>query len=196
MTNGLRSLARFEALLSRGNVFTTPKTVVSSLPTTASTLVSSQPFINPAAWHTGLVVPPAVQESVPKGGQSKPIKKAPKSSKSDKAKPDFGPQTTASASPVLDILGSGDEIQEPVFQPLHASSTVTADMGFQSTGPEKTTGQEHTATGSSSLFTKAPKHTGQESLSTGPFEPAPYPPATAASNVSFAGPGYGVLDTD
>ena len=167
-------------------MFTTPKTVVSSLPTTASTLVLSQPFINPAARHTDLVEPPAVQELVPKGGESKPIKKAPKSAKSVKAKLDFGTQTTTSAGPVLDIPGSGDEIQEPVFQPLHASSTVTANMGFQSTG------QEQTATGSSSLFTKAPKHTGQESLSTGPFEPAPYPPATATSHVSFAAPGYGV----
>ena len=177
-------------------MFSTAKTVVSSLPTTTSTLVSSQPFINPAAQHTSLVVPPAVQETVPKVGESKPIKKAPKSSKCDKAKPNFGPQTTASAGPVLDIPGSGDDIQEPVFQPLHASSTVTADMGLQSTSPEQTTGQEYKATGSSSLFTKTTKHTGQESHSTGPFEPAPYPPATAASSVSFAGPGYGVSDTD
>ena len=187
--------ARFEALLSYGNVFTTAKTVVSSPPTTYSTLVSSQPFINTAAQHTE-PVPPAVQESGPKGGESMPIKKAPESSKSDKAKPDFGTQTTTSASPVLDIPGWGHEIQEPVFHPLHTSSTVTADMGFQSTGPEKTTSQEQTATGSFSLFTKATKHTGQESLFTSPFEPVPYPPATAASSVSFSGPGYGVSDTD
>ena len=122
-------------------------------------------------------MPPAVQELVPKGGESKPIKKAPKSYKTDKSKPDFGTQTTASAGPVLDIPGSGDT--RTGFQPLHTSSTVTADMGFQSTGPEKTTGQEQTVTGSSSLFTKAPKHTGQESLSTSRFEPAPYVPATA-----------------
>ena len=101
------------------------------------------------------------QSIVHKGGESKPIKKVPKSSKSDKAKPDFGTQTTASAGPVLDIPSSGDEIQELVFQPMHASSTITADMGFQSTGPEKATGQQQTATGSSSLFNKSTKHNGR-----------------------------------
>ena len=45
------------------------------------------------------------------------------------------------------------------------------------------------------MFTKTSKHTHQESQSTGPFEPAPYPPAAAAaSGVSFAGLGYGVSD--
>ena len=42
-------------------------------------------------------------------------------------------------------------------------------MGFQSTGPEKTTGQEQTA---------------------------PYLPAAAASSISFASPGYGVSDIE
>ena len=66
--------AHFKALLSHGNVFSTPKTVVSSLPSTTSALISSQPFINPSARHTGPVVPPAVQETLPKkGGESKPI---------------------------------------------------------------------------------------------------------------------------
>ena len=61
--------ARFEALLSRGNVFTIPKTVVSSLP--YHTVVSAQPFINPAARHTGPVVSPAVQEELYKKGEAK-----------------------------------------------------------------------------------------------------------------------------
>ena len=74
---------RFETLLSKGNMFTTPKSVFSSLPITTSTLISSQPFINPAAQHTGPVVSLAVQETLPKGGESKPIKKAHKSPKSD-----------------------------------------------------------------------------------------------------------------
>ena len=52
--------ARFEALLSRGNVFTIPKPVVSSPP--SHSVISSQPFIIPAARHTGPVVSPAVQE--------------------------------------------------------------------------------------------------------------------------------------
>ena len=146
--------AHFEALLSRGNVFTTPKTVVSSLPTTTSTLISSQPFINPAARHTGPVVSPAVQETLPKGGESKPIKKAHKSSKSDKAKLDFGPQATASSGPVLDIPSLEHEL---VFQQIHASCRETADMGFQSTGSEQTTSPEHKTTGSTSCSPKHPK---------------------------------------
>ena len=189
--------AHFEALLSRGNVFSTPKTVVSSLPTTASALISSQPFINPAARHTGSESAPAVHETLPKkGGVSKPIKKTQKSSRSDKVKPDLGPQATASSGPVLDIPGSGDDIQEPVFQPMHASSTATVDMGFQSTGSEQTTGPEHKTTGSTSLFTQVPKSAGPERHSTGLFDPAPCPPAAAASSVSFAGPDYGMSDTE
>ena len=76
--------ARFEALLSRGSVFTTPKTAVSSLP--SHMLVSSQPFINPSARHTGPVVPPADQDSKI-GGESKAKQKPPKSSKSGKTGP-------------------------------------------------------------------------------------------------------------
>ena len=152
--------AHFEALLSCGNVFSTPKTVVSSLPSTTSALISSKPFINPAVWHTGLVVPVAVQETLPKkGDESKPIKKTQKSSKSDKAKLDLGRQSIASSGPVLDIPSSGDDTQEPVFQPMHGSTTATVGMDFQSTSSEQTTSPEHKTTSSTSLFTQVPKST-------------------------------------
>ena len=78
---------------------------------------------------------------------------------------------------------------------MHASSTATVDMGFQSTGLEQTTSPEHKTTGSTSLFTQVPKSAGPERHSTGLFDPAPYPLAAAASSVSFAGPDYGVSDT-
>ena len=107
-------------------------------------------------------MPPAVQETPPKEGEPKPIKKTQKSSKTDKVKLDLGSQSTASSRPVLDIPGSGDDIQEPVFQLIHAPSTATVDMGFQSTGAEQTTGPEHKATGSTSLFTQVPKSIGPE----------------------------------
>ena len=43
--------ARFEVLLSRGNVFSTPKTSVKPMP--PHTIVSDSPFIAPSAWLTG-----------------------------------------------------------------------------------------------------------------------------------------------
>ena len=123
-------------MLSRGNVFTVPKTTVSSLPT--HTVVSFQPFINPATRHTGPVVSPADQDSLSKkGGEVKLKERSHKPSKSDKARPDFGHQATVSSGPAFDIPGLGDDVQEPVFQSMQTSST--ADMAFQSTGPEPTT---------------------------------------------------------
>ena len=146
--------ARFEALLSRGNLFTTPKTTVSSLP--SHTLVSSQPFINPSAWHIGPVVPPADQDSVfKKGGESKSKQKGHEPSKSNKARPDVGPRNTVSSGPAFDIPGPGDDVQELVFQPVQTTST--ADMAFQSTGSEAYTSQEQKSTGKAAMFTEAPK---------------------------------------
>ena len=62
----------FEALLSRGNVFSTPKTAVN--PVSAKVVVSDSPFIAPAAQPTGPVETPAVQEAVTKSGDAKPKK--------------------------------------------------------------------------------------------------------------------------
>ena len=64
--------ARFEALLSRGNVFSTPKTAVN--PVSAKVVVSDSPFIAPAARPTGPVETPAVQDAVTKSGDVKPKK--------------------------------------------------------------------------------------------------------------------------
>ena len=77
----VEQFARFEALLSRGNVFSTPKTVVN--PVSAKVVVSDSPFIALAAWPTGPVETPAVQEAVTKVKKSKD-KKQKKTVKSDK----------------------------------------------------------------------------------------------------------------
>ena len=156
--------------------------------------MSSQPFINLSALHTGPVVSPADQDSVfNKGGESKSKLKAHKPCKSDKATPDFGSQDTASSGPAFDIPGLGNDVQEPVFQPVQPTST--ADGALQSTGSEVYTGQDQRSTRKSAMFTKAPKRSGQESQSTGHFEPAPYPPA-ASSSVPFAGSGFGVSEKE
>ena len=165
--------ARFEALLSRGNVFTTPKTAVSTLP--SHSMVSAQPFINPSARHTGLVVLPADRGS-DMGVKSKPQLLVHKSSVSDKAVPDSGPQVSLTGSPVL-IPGPGDDPQEPIFQPVQPSQESFStrldpvDSKQDSTGP-------------TSSVPKGQKRTGQDIPATGRIESAPYPPA-AASGASF-----------
>ena len=74
--------AQFEALLSRGNVFSTPKAGVPKIP--AQSVPSETPFIAPSARLTGPVEFPAEGEAdivVPK---SKEKKKSHKSRKEDK----------------------------------------------------------------------------------------------------------------
>ena len=73
--------ARFEALLSRGNVFSTPKVAVN--PVSSKVMVSDSPFIALAARSTSPVETPAVQEVVSKVKKSKD-KKQKKTVKSDK----------------------------------------------------------------------------------------------------------------
>ena len=72
--------ARFEALLSRGNVFIIPK---SSATVSSHPVLSDKPFIDPSARPTGPVVNPAEQDS--KMTDAKPKKKSHKS-KSGKSK--------------------------------------------------------------------------------------------------------------
>ena len=73
--------ACFEALLSRGNVFSTPKAAVN--PASSKVIVSDSLFIAPAVRPTGPVETPAVQEAVTKVKKSKD-KKQKKTVKSDK----------------------------------------------------------------------------------------------------------------
>ena len=75
--------ARFEALLSRGNVFSTPKTSAS---VSSHPVLSDNPFINLSARPTGPVVNSAEQDVKLTKTESKPKKKSHKSSKSEKTK--------------------------------------------------------------------------------------------------------------
>ena len=159
-------------------------------------MISSRPFINPAARHTGPVVPPAVQETLPKGGESKPIKKAHKSSKSDKAKRDFGPQATASSGPVLDIPGPGDDIQEPVFNQCMLPPMLLLKWVFSLPVQSILPVQNIKLPVQLLCSPKHPNILVRRAILPVFFQPAPYPLAAAASSVFFSGPGFGVSDTD
>ena len=92
----VEQFARFADLLSRGNVFSTPKTSVK--PVTADT-----PFIAPTARPTGLVEILTVQEAKSISGESKEKTNSKDKKKHDKAsdkptedKPPVAAQTTFS----------------------------------------------------------------------------------------------------
>ena len=171
--------ARFEALLSRGNIFTTLKTAVSTLP--SHSMVSTQPFVNPSARHTGSVVLPADRVS-DMGVESKPQPRVHKSSMSDKAMPDSDPQVSLTGSPVF-IPGPGDDPQEPIFQPVQPAEESFA------TRFEPSTDQKQHSTGPTPSVSRSQKRTGQDVPSTGRIEPAPYPPASGASFI-VSDPSY------
>ena len=141
-----------------------------------NSLVSAQPFINPSARHTDPVVLPADKGS-DIGVDSKPQPRVHKSSMADKTIPDQGPQVSLTSSPVL-IPGSGDDPQEPFFQPVQSSVEPFA------TGLEPSTDLKQDSTGPTPSVSRSQKRTGQDISSTGHVEPAPYPPA-AASGASF-----------
>ena len=86
----------FEALLSRGNVFSTLKMVV---PPVSYPVLSDKPFLNPSARPTGLVVYPAEQEVHVQKSETKTKKKSHKSSKGEKVKHET--VVTVSENPAL-----------------------------------------------------------------------------------------------
>ena len=138
--------ARFEALLSRGNVFSIPK---SSATVSSHPVLSDMPFIDPSARPTGPVVNPAEQDSKVTNTDAKQKKKGHKS-KSGKSKDTvIAPPAHASHIP-----GPGDAMQEPVFRPV---SSVDASL----------TGQASQATGQSAPIVSAVSQTGPETLDTG-----------------------------
>ena len=107
MINGRNSS---RALLSRENVFSTPK---SSASVSSDTVLSDKPFIDPSAWPTGPVVYPAEQDIKLAKTEAKSKKRSHKSSKSDKLKDSVVIDPPASAK---SIPGPGDDMQEPVFK--------------------------------------------------------------------------------
>ena len=151
--------------------------------------MSSQPFIIPAAWHTGPVVPPAVQEDLVKKGEAKTKKKKQKSLKKDKSVPVSVPQNPVSSLTVKHTPGPGDydDMPEPVFQSIQ-SSAVAPVPGSHFTGSEEAlTGSTDKVNGSSTVTEKPVvsghgSSTGQAATYTGQGERAPYPPATSMSS--------------
>ena len=159
--------ARFEALLSRGNVFSTPK---SSAPGSSHPVLSDQPFLNPSARATGPVGPLA-EPDLPVRCESKTKKKSKKSSKSNKSKDIPVPDQPAPAS---DFPEPGVLSQEPVFRPV---SSVAAS-----------TGRSSASSGTVEQSAPPVPQPGPEKLATGP----PSQPATetvTASSVAFTGSG-------
>ena len=75
---------RFEALLSRSQVFSTPKSAVKPLP--SHTVVSDTPFIAPSAWPTGPVESPAEVEATHTKADNKHKKKSHNHAKMGKIK--------------------------------------------------------------------------------------------------------------
>ena len=159
--------AHFEALLSRGNVFSVPKSTAS---TSAHPVISEKPFINPSAWPTGPVGNPADQGISVAKSDVKPKKKSHKS-KTVKSK------EVASSSPVpaSHIPGPGDETQELVFMPVSAVDTSATGQTVQSAGP---TGP---------IMPTAPQ-TGPDFVNTGPSPHDVPPNAGFSSSLAGAGP--------
>ena len=114
--------ARFEALLSRGNVFSTPKAVVN--PASSKVIVSDSPFITPAARPTGPVETPAVQEAVTKV-KSKD-KKQKKTVKSDKPVHVDKPVPAVSSSG-LEVVGQVP-VHKKVVPPASSVSVPPEDL--------------------------------------------------------------------
>ena len=146
--------ARFEALLSRGNVFSTPK---SSVPGSSHPVLSDQPFLNPSARTTG-PVDPSVEQDISVRSETKAKKKSKKSSKSNKSKDIPVPEQPA---PAINIPGPGDFSQEPVFRPVSSVSATTGRSGAstgaveQSVPPASQPGPERLDTGPSNQHSAA-----------------------------------------
>ena len=135
--------ARFEALLSRGNVFSTPKSSVQHVPSHAA--ISDTPFIPPSARLTGPVEFPAegegdkqqasksVERDVKEQKKSRKSRKDHKDDKHSKKRqvspsPDVGPSQVKSAPvpakpPAQDQVSSGPEVvQKSKSKPAPLSS--------------------------------------------------------------------------
>ena len=125
--------ARFEALLSRGNVFSTPKTAV---PPVSHPVLSDKPFLISFAQPTGPVVYLAEQEVHVKTSETKTKKKSHKSAKGEKVK-----HVTENPAPAADIPGSGDDLQEPIFQPVPSQERISTGSSEQFMSPSTQTGQ-------------------------------------------------------
>ena len=177
---------RFEALFSRGNVFTIPKTVVCSLP--FHTVVSAQPFINPAARYTGPVVSLAVQEELYKKVKLNQKRKSKSPQRRTRLFRTLCLIILLKTSPVREMMTCRNRYFS-LFRLLllHPGSKFTGSEEAFTDSASKTTS-------SSSLFTEGPIYTGQEATCTSQGERAPYPLAALISSAVCTSPPYGFSD--
>ena len=123
--------ARVEALLSRGNVFSTPKMAVN--PSSSKAVPSDSPFIAPAARPTGPVESPAVQEAVVKSGEDKPKKTKDKKHKKSVKIADK-PVPLDKPVPALGTSGPESVTQATVQKKAPPASSVTLTPEDDQTG--------------------------------------------------------------
>ena len=162
--------ARFEALLSRGNVFSTPKSTVQHVPSHAA--ISDTPFIPPSARLTGPVEFPAegevdkqqdsniVERDVKDQRKSRKSRKDAKDDKHSKKRqvspsPDVGTLHAKSAPvpvkpPVQAQVTSGPEVVQKLKPKPAPLSTVASDPGQSELFLPSATGQGFAQPGSSS----------------------------------------------
>ena len=197
--------ARFEALLSRGNVFSTPKTSAS---VSSHPVLSDNPFINLSARPTGPVVNSAEQDVKLTKTESKPKKKSHKSSKSEKTKAPINIHPPAS---VASIPGPGDDMQEPVFRPVSSAASSLTGQESKSAGSiaqavtsVSQTGQGTMHTGTSTQYDVAPNSTvSDDSAIAGARAYLPYheqeyrdPPVHSFSGDDFSDENNSVAEED
>ena len=182
--------ARFEALLSRGNIFTAPSMPVNPVP--AHKVLSDTPFLDPSsARPTGLVWLPAEAEEN-KGSDAKPEKKKPhKHKKSDKKthrhsgrhsdKPTDRQRDTSELNPVSakqlatsSSQATTEDMTDTGSQALPAKAPVS-QPAVQSTGPPT---KELSATGPTPSYSQA----SATYRTTGPED---YPQASVYSDLPY-----------
>ena len=120
--------ARFEALLSQGYVFSTPKTSVKCV--SSDSVISDTLFFSPSARPTGPVETLAELEAKPKHEDGKDKKKAHKSRKGDKGidtKANEKHDWSKSPATVQDITGK----QGRSFPPAPAKDNSSPEWGKQ-----------------------------------------------------------------
>ena len=124
--------ARVEALLSRGNVFSTPKVAVNL--SSSKAVPSDSPFIASAAQPTGPVETPAVQEAGVKSGENKPKKSKDKKHKKS-VKISDKPVSLDKLVPALGTSRPESVAQAPVQKEAPPASSVTFTLENVQAGP-------------------------------------------------------------
>ena len=189
ITTKFFKFARMEALLSRGNVFSTPVSAVK--PIDSQSLVSKTPFVPPATRPTGPVeVPVAVEVSAKqkKVDDKDKKKKTHKSTKHDKPDHDSKPSKPPGLNPDPKSEKKRDRSPSPVRKHSSSKGRSHSPPAVASSGPESAK-QPAPTKGDSSLFSSDPDvitgstvHPSAASLHTGHGQPSigacAFPPDT------------------